>query len=189
MQERTKAGMLPIGPLMLEHRLIERVVNALKTEDSNLELKNEINSDFIGSAVDFFRFYADRCHHGKEEDVLFRDLQKKQLSGEHKKMLAGLMQDHVRARELVGKLESGGKRYLQKDPKAVTDIKLCLRNLVELYTGHIQKEDNQFFIPTMDYFTKVEQDAMLCEFREFDRMLIHEKYKKVAEQIEKGGSL
>lgn len=164
--------MLPIGPLMIEHRLIERMVALLKKE-------TQINLNFIGIAVDFFRFYADRCHHGKEEDILFRALAAKQLSPEHKKMMADLLQDHVRARELVGKL---------KDSRTLGDIKECIDKIVELYTVHIQKEDKQFFIPSMGYFTKEEQAALLCEFQEFDRMLIHEKYKKLVEQIEKGGS-
>ena len=163
--------MLPIGPLMIEHRLIERMVALLKKEA-------QINLNFIGIAVDFFRFYADRCHHGKEEDILFRALAAKQLSPEHKKMMTDLLQDHVRARELVGKL---------KDSHTAGDIKECIDKIVQLYTVHIQKEDKQFFIPAMDYFTKEEQGAMLCEFQEFDRMLIHEKYKKLVEQIEKGG--
>lgn len=36
----------------------------------------------------------------------------------------------------------------------------------------------------MDYFTRQKQDAMLQEFWEFDRKLIHEKYQKVGEKFE-----
>jgi len=186
MQIKLGSDMLPIGPLMIEHRLIERMVSLLKKEAEKREAKDEMNINFIGIAVDFFRFYADRCHHGKEEDILFRDLQAKPLSPEHKKMIEGLLQDHVHARELVGKLDNGRLRYLQKDTNAAKDIQECLKKLIDLYTVHIQKEDKQFFIPAMVYFNKKEQDTMLCEFGEFDKMLIHEKYKKLVEQIEKG---
>ncbi len=35
----------------------------------------------------------------------------------------------------------------------------------------------------MDYFTKEELDCMLQEFWEFDRKLIHEKYKEIVDRI------
>ena len=185
-KDKRKAGMLPIGPLMIEHRLIERMVALLKKESQKLGANKKIDPILLGSAIDFFRFYADRCHHGKEEDILFNYLQGKQLAYEHKEMLTGLLQDHVRARELVGALGSARQRYLQKDCQAAEDIQECLKKIVELYTGHIEKEDKQFFIPSMRYFTKEEQAAMLGEFGEFDKILIHEKYKKLTEEMEKG---
>ena len=61
----------------------------------------------------------------------------------------------------------------------------CLKTLTEFYPGHIEKEDKHFFFPIMEYFSKDEQDVMLAEFYEFDRNMIHEKYNKVAEAIEK----
>jgi len=54
---------------------------------------------------------------------------------------------------------------------------------VNFYPEHIKKEDKQFFIPVMSYFSTEEQEKMLQEFWEFDRTLIHEKYKKVVDQL------
>jgi hemerythrin-like domain-containing protein len=178
MKDKTKNGMLPIGPLMKEHRLIERMVALLKRQ-------KETDLCFIGKAVDFFRVYADRCHHGKEEDILFKALTEKPLSPQHKEIMAGLLRDHVRARELVGQLDKARARSLQRDPSAAGDIKGCVKAIVELYAAHIQKEDKQFFIPAMGYFTSQELDGMLRQFYEFDRTLIHEKYRMLVEKIKK----
>jgi len=52
--------------------------------DSKLrEMKAGRKADtaFIDTAVDFIRTYADRCHHGKEEDIRFRELKKKPIAG------------------------------------------------------------------------------------------------------------
>ena len=76
--------MLPIGPLMIEHRLIEKMIAVIKKEIARMERQGKINPEFIDLAVDFIRMYADRCHHGKEEDILFRDLKQKPLSVEEK---------------------------------------------------------------------------------------------------------
>lgn len=186
MKQKRKANILPIGLLMIEHRLIERMVALFKKEGEKLEADKTIDADFLGAGVDFFKFYADRCHHGKEEDFLFKGLKKKQLTSEHKNMLAGLLQDHARARELVEALDRARQRYLRQGDYAGADTQEYIKKLVELYTGHIQKEDKQFFFPAMKYFTKKEQQAMLDQFEEFDKMLIHEKYRKLIEKMEGG---
>lgn len=57
--------MLPIGPLMREHRLTERMVEVIKSELTKINEQKELDPAFIDVAVDFFRTCADRCHHGK----------------------------------------------------------------------------------------------------------------------------
>ena len=52
-----------------------------------------------------------------------------------------------------------------------------LEELVEFYPKHIDKEDKHFFIPCMAYFSEAEQADLLARMQEFDRMLIHEKYR------------
>jgi hemerythrin-like domain-containing protein len=79
--------MKPIGPLMWEHRLIEKMLHIFNREIQRISELNKINTIFIESAVDFFRTYADRTHRGKEEDSLFRDLVKKNLSPEHDRIM------------------------------------------------------------------------------------------------------
>ncbi|MFX0049145.1 MAG: hemerythrin domain-containing protein, partial [Candidatus Hermodarchaeota archaeon] len=64
--------MLPIGPLMAEHRIIEKMIALMQKEIEKIKKFNKVNPLFIDTAVDFIRMYADRTHHGKEEDILFR---------------------------------------------------------------------------------------------------------------------
>jgi hemerythrin-like domain-containing protein len=68
------------GPLMMEHRLIERFLSVIKGVSAKIESKQKIDPVFVDIAVDFIRVYADRMHHGKEEDILFRELNNKPLA-------------------------------------------------------------------------------------------------------------
>jgi len=178
---------MPIGPLMIEHRLIERIVPVLKEELSRINETNEVNPVLIETAVDFFRTYADRTHHGKEEDILFRDLKKKQLSPEHQKIMDELVEEHVYARKTVGNLLKAKDSYMLGNKNALKDVIDRLNDLIKLYPAHIEKEDKRFFIPVMDYFSKQEQDDMLQESWEFDRKMIHEKYENIVENLEGAG--
>lgn len=177
--------MKPIGPLMVEHRLIERMIALMDREVNLINAKNVVNIDFLYAAVDFSRTYSDRTHHGKEEDILFRELARKNLSPEHKRIMEELVQEHVSARKMVTGLAEAGKAYRKESPKSIKLVLACFRDLIKFYPIHIEKEDKRFFFPILDYFGKKEQDDMLQEFWDFDRKMIHEKYQKSVESLEK----
>ena len=175
--------MKPIGPLMWEHRLIEKMLSFFEVATRKINEKNKVDPLFVDTAVDFIRTYADRTHHGKEEDILFRDLIKKQLSQEHARIMEELVEEHKYARNKVGMLVDAKERYL-KGENTSQEVVVLLNELAHFYPIHIEKEDKHFFYPCMDYFTKEEQDRMLQEFFEFDRNMIHEKYRTVVDRIE-----
>ena len=179
--------MKPIGPLMREHRLIEKMLRCFGSETRKIAEQKKVDPLFIDTAVDFIRTYADRTHHGKEEDILFRDLVKKQLSPEHTRIMGELVEEHKYARKTVGMLVDAKERYLRGENTSQEVISL-LTELAHFYPIHIEKEDKHFFYPCMEYFTKGEQDQMLSEFYEFDGKMIHEKYGKVVDQIESKSS-
>jgi hemerythrin-like domain-containing protein len=179
-----RCSMMPIGPLMIEHRLIERMIRIAKIELEGLMSGKSPDPAFIDVAVDFIRTYADRCHHGKEEDILFRDLAKKSLSDEHKRIMDELIAEHVQGRKTTKALSEAKERYLKGDAGAVTDVIEAISWLVNFYPVHIEKEDGHFFMPVMSYFTRQEQDAMLQEMYEFDKNLIHSVYGGIVERLE-----
>lgn len=177
--------MMPIGPLMIEHRLIERLVTLLSGELENMKRTSDVNTGCINTGTDFFRTYADRTHHGKEEEILFRELSMKQLSVEEKTMMERLIQEHIWARQAVNKLSAANAQYMQGERDALKDVMYELEKLVKFYPIHIEKEDKDFFLPVMKYFSQQEQNAMLDEFWVFDRGMIHEKYREIVEKEEK----
>ncbi len=177
--------MKPIGPLMIEHRLIERMVKLLQKELDRIERKGPVKIALLKAGVDFFRTYADKTHHGKEEDIFFRDLASKNISKEHKNIMEQLIMEHVWARQSVSRLSSATESMGKGNAYAVNEIIHELQKLVTFYPRHIDKEDNYFFKPAMEYFSPSQQQQMLSEFWEFDRNLIHEKYRDIVEQFEK----
>jgi hemerythrin-like domain-containing protein len=138
-----------------------------------------IDSDFIDTATDFIRTYADRCHHGKEEDILFRELAKKELDPTLRADMDGLIADHVLGRQVTGQLVAANAAYRAGDGSALTPIMTAIRTLVDFYPAHIAKEDKHFFRPCLAYFTEAEKKTMLKESAEFDAQLIHEKYRSI----------
>jgi hemerythrin-like domain-containing protein len=171
------------APLMIEHRLIERMLMLVEEEAARIRETNEIDPVFIDNAVDFIRVYADRTHHGKEEDILFRDLAGKPMTDDEKRIMAELVQEHILGRKTVAALVDAKNRHFSGDASAIKTIIEKLELLVDFYPKHIEKEDKVFFPAMMKYFTADEQELMLDEFWEFDRKMIHEKYKSLIEEL------
>ncbi len=175
--------MKPRGPLMIEHRLIEKMLNLANIELYNIKNGNKANSSLIHSIVDFIKTYADRTHHGKEEDILFKELSNKDLNKKNQKMMEELINEHIEARRVVGVLYLANKQYEQGDTTKAKDIYDSLLFLTRFYPEHIIKEDDMFFPETEKYFSHDEQEKMLNDFWEFDRKMIHEKYNKIYESL------
>jgi hemerythrin-like domain-containing protein len=176
---------------MMEHRLIERMIALMRQEMERIQTAlaqdpetPAVNPGFIDVAVDFIRTYADKTHHGKEEDILFMECTKKNLSAEHRTLLDELLADHNFGRQTTHRLLQAKENYLRGDTAATGEILGNMSKLAVFYPKHIDKEDNHFFVPCMEYFSQQEKDEMLNRMWERDRQMIHEKYRGVVEGLE-----
>ncbi|MBW1785105.1 MAG: hemerythrin domain-containing protein [Deltaproteobacteria bacterium] len=170
--------------LMIEHRLIERMIEIVKQVVSHIEHEKKVDPVLVDTVVDFIRIYADRTHHGKEEDILFKNLKERNLSGDDRRVMNELVAEHVFGRKTTKDLVEANTRYRNEDASALPQIADKLTILVDFYPKHIEKEDKVFFPAARKYFSEPEDQAMLYEFWEFDRKMIHEKYSLVVDLLE-----
>ena len=172
------------APLMIEHRLIERMLTVVEHALKLAESAGSINPLFVDLAVDFITTYADRTHHGKEEDILFRTLESKNLSTADRQVMNELIEEHVFGRNTTKALVEANSKYRKGEKAAIALITTHLRTLAEFYPKHIEKEDKVFFPASRIYLSDEEDQRMLVEFMEFDRRMIHEKYESIIKSLE-----
>jgi hemerythrin-like domain-containing protein len=96
-----------------------------------------------------------------------------------------LIQEHLVGRNTAADLVKSATAYRNGDTLALPLIKQNLQKFVDFYPKHLEKEEEVFFPLSMIYFSESEQQSMLNEFWEFDRRMIHSKYKSVIESLEK----
>ncbi len=178
--------MLPVEALISEHRLITYTVEVLNKEQQKIDASGKVDPNFIVNMVDFFRTYADKYHHGKEEGILFNALFKMKLSSKDAAMMQELIMEHATARRTVTRLETLQTRYIGGDFKSLEGILESINTLIELYPTHIENEDKHFFYPVMLYFTEKEQHEMLQKFLEYNQNFTDNRYKQVIEALDKG---
>jgi hemerythrin-like domain-containing protein len=174
--------MKPRGPLMMEHRLIEKMLS-LADRKASAMTEESYDPVFIDSVVDFIKTYADRTHHGKEENILFAELAKKDLDEANARILGELIDEHKQAREKVARIVALNACYKQGERQAAIAIKEIISWLASFYPVHIKKEDDVFFPNTEKYFSMKELDEMIERFWNFDRHMIHEKYKDLFDSL------
>ncbi|MEI7752316.1 MAG: hemerythrin domain-containing protein [Candidatus Omnitrophota bacterium] len=157
--------MKPTEILESEHRIIEQVLSCLeKMTDLNEESK-KLDCDAARDMIDFFRMFADRFHHAKEEQHLFALLEAHGMprdGGPTGVMLA----EHEMGRGFVGGMEKAVAAYEKGEAEAMKSFVKAARAYVSLLREHIQKEDHCLFAMTNENLSSEEQGQLLKAFRD-----------------------
>jgi hemerythrin-like domain-containing protein len=127
--------MRPTDALREEH---EKILTALRVLAAIADRDGPFPSDHVAQLVAFFRGFADRCHHAKEEAALFPALEARGVPRQGGP-IGVMLQEHEEGRALVGDIaeaaaEGDRARFVQE-----------VRVFVDLLGGHIQKENQILF--------------------------------------------
>jgi hemerythrin-like domain-containing protein len=149
----------PIKKLVEEHVLIKRWVVLIPKVIKNLEVESEEGRQLILDGVDFIRSYADKYHHAKEEEILFK------YFDEDLAILKVMHEDHKQARDHV-------KAILEAlDRKDTAAIAKHFNAYGDLLSEHIKKED-EILYPWMDKNLSVTQiGELFSKFNEADEQI------------------
>jgi hemerythrin-like domain-containing protein len=147
-----------------EHRVIEQVMCCLEKLAEQSEKIKKLDCVAARDMIEFFRMFADRGHHAKEEAHLFAVLETHGMprdGGPTGVMLA----EHEMGRGFVGGMEKAVTAYEQGDASALKDFAKAARAYVALLREHIQKEDHCLFAMTNENLSDKEQEQLLEAFR------------------------
>jgi hemerythrin-like domain-containing protein len=173
--------MKPTDTLKHEHQIILLVLSAAeceaqKGEGTGLDLAR------VTQMADFFRNFADKCHHAKEEDQLFPRLVERGLPQEEGP-IAVMLVEHNEGRAHV----RGIFAELEKPAGDQMVIARHLGGFVELLRGHIGKEDNVLFPLADQLLTAADQVELTDAFERVETEEIgegvHEKYHQLAHEL------
>ena len=154
--------------LMQEHELILQALNAMEKQIAAVEAGVPPDRVFFESAVEFLRSFADRCHHGKEEDILFKTMVEELDYPRNAGPVAVLTSEHETGREFIRRIAQASAA-LGQDPEATRQVIENGRGYIQLLRLHIEREDHVVF-PMVDQFLDDADQARLAEkFRQHDR--------------------
>lgn len=177
--------MKPTDDLMDEHRVIERMLVILIKASNRLEEGKSVDSAFYVGAVDFLKNFADKCHHSKEEKLLFVKMMERGVSGEVGP-IAVMMREHQDGRAHVKNLDKLSKEKMTKSTK--DGLIKASRAYADLLSKHIQKEDNILYPMANQILDDADQRELEKGFEEVEEKVmgpgVHERYHHMIEEWE-----
>jgi len=177
--------MKPTEDLKNEHRVIERMLAVVSIAADRLNAGQEVDSDVFVGAADFFKNFADKCHHGKEEKLLFKKMIERGMSGEVGPS-AVMLREHEDGRAHVRKIAEISAKKLDKKTKM--ELIRHAKAYVELLGQHIQKEDNVLYPMANQMLSSSDQKELEEGFEEVEEKImgpgVHERYHHMIEEWE-----
>jgi hemerythrin-like domain-containing protein len=178
--------MRPTEVLMHEHRVIEQVIACVDEITNRCEAGQALDTTSASEAIDFFRVFADRCHHGKEEDLLFPAMEEKGFSREQGPT-GVMLREHDEGRYHVHGMSKAVERVATGDITAQAEFIEHARAFSVLLRQHILKEDQCLFPMADRVFSATDQNALARSFAEVEHddlgPGVHEKYVEIADQL------
>lgn len=175
--------------LVNEHDNIKKVIKIVRKICFDLTRGAEVPYDDFAKVIEFIRDYADHYHHGKEEDMLFIEMNKELLDLIGEGPVQGMLIEHNFGRALIIDLEVALKNHEDGNEEAIVDIIGNAIGYANLLTKHINKEDNMIYKYATANLKKETLDRLDKEFEEFEscreNIKTKEKYLKFVDELEK----
>jgi hemerythrin-like domain-containing protein len=172
-----------------EHRNIKRVLKVIRKLCIGIVNGEEVNLDAFNKAIDFVRNYADKHHHNKEEDILFKKMSEELGEAIAKGPIYGMFADHDLGRLFIRNLDEALDKVKNGDKDARIDVIGNAIAYTDLLYRHIDKEDNAIY----KFAEQRLKDDALREVEEKCKKVeeiahgknIQDKYLKVVDELEK----
>ena len=127
-----------------EHKVILRILDCFEVALANSRKSGQASAKVFAPFVEFFTGFADRCHHCKEEDRLFPQLEKHGIPRDGGPIGCKL-HDHTLARAHVKAISEAIAAADAGDENGVHQIVTEGEAFIDLLRSHIAKEDNVLF--------------------------------------------
>lgn len=158
----------PMKELVDEHTLIKRWLALIPAVLEKIDLSSEADRSFMSDGIDFIKGYADRFHHAKEEDVLFK------YFDETQEIIQVMYENHTTGRNHVRNMVEAIE---ERDAAKLAEH---LKGYRALLTEHIKKED-EILYPWMDnQLADTQIGTLYSQFKE-----VNSRYGDAAERYEK----
>jgi len=178
----------PIEILKEEHRAIKLMLRVLEKVCQKLEAGDELNPGHLLQIVDFIRGFADRCHHAKEENLLFPAMIDSGLPKEGGP-LSVMLNEHQQGRKYVREMEEEAQEYSRGSLSSSRKYAENAKNFISLLTQHIDKEDNILYEIARMHIPENKEKLLSVEFERVEREKIgvgvHEKYHYILKEMKR----
>ncbi len=181
MNESNESAM-PTAILRAEHQVILRVLGVLERLVARSERGERFEVEALQRCVEFFRAFADACHHAKEEDLLFPALESRGIPREGGP-IGMMLEEHRLARLYTRQMGEALEAVGQDDAGGEQRFRASAHQYLDLLNNHILKEDDVLFNMGESVLTGEDQASLHAKFCEVACRSFHGKRREELERM------
>lgn len=174
--------------MMEEHKNIKRALSVIRKISIGVLNGCEVPFEDFNRIIEFVRNYADKHHHNKEEEVLFKKMREDIGEALVEAPITGMLVEHDFGRLFIKNLEDALERVKNGDMDSRVDIIANAVGYSDLLNRHIDKEDKVIYTFAR---RSLKEDAMKyvnesCEKIEqtAENDKLQNKYISIVEELE-----
>ncbi len=179
--------MNPTQELVHEHEIVTHALTILEQISAKLDAGDALNVEHLSRLFEFLTEFVDKCHHGKEEDVLF-PMMVQTGAPPAKPMTAQMLSEHQTGRAFIANMKQAFAQYQTGASEAGRDISKNAKGYIELLRAHITKEDTILYPFAETLLTAAQQAELIAGFERIEIERTgpgkHEEYHQMIHDLE-----
>lgn len=164
--------------LVKEHEGIKLMLDILTSVAKRIEGGGAVPQKDLDGIAEFLSIFADRCHHGKEEDFLFPALEQVGVRREGGP-IGVMLAEHAEGRKIISRLKDAFVAYGSGRKSAPDEVSKAAGEYVSLLSQHIDKENRVLFPMAEGRINEADDVRLVERFEELERERIgHGKHEE-----------
>jgi hemerythrin-like domain-containing protein len=155
------------GILRDEHNAILKMLDVAEEAARRIRQNKQVAPEILSGLLEFFRIFADRCHHGKEEDCLFPLLEKKGLPRDGGPV-GVMLHEHDEGRKLIGMMAEAAEAIAGGETDSDLKWADAAIGYALLLRDHIAKENDILFAMAEQLLSESEQAQLVAAFEDVE---------------------
>ena len=155
-----------IEDLKHEHDAVLFALKILAGMCKRMSVGAPVDDADIAAFLGFLKEFADKCHHGKEEGLLFPALVEAGIPQEGGPV-GRMLEEHVEGRRWIRDMEAATQPALKVD-----DFTAAARGYTRLLQAHIQKENEVLFRMAEQVLSAAELERIADAFEQHEAQVI-----------------
>jgi hemerythrin-like domain-containing protein len=149
-----------------EHEGVKIMLGIMGQVCEQLKATGSLNEEHFRGILEFLKVFVDKCHHGKEEDLLFPALEA--VGVPHKGPIAVMLHEHAMGRTHVKAIEEAFAAHMTGDKSSSDVIIQNVKGYISLLSAHIEKENTVLFVMADSLLSKEKQDELFEGFEKIE---------------------
>ena len=172
--------------LKAEHEAVKLMMKILEAACDRVKVGNTLQIADFDEMIDFLKIFVDQCHHGKEEQILFPQMEKAGIPKENGP-IGVMLAEHEQGRGYIRGMSQAIVDYNSGATEATQPLIENVTLYIELLGQHINKENEVLFTMADKLFSAEIQNQLFDRFEELEEKVIgsgkHEELHRRLERL------